>query len=236
MPVSLTPVAVWGVNSIIQYRSFFRYTNDDNFRMMGVLNYRCNEGGNAWNKVNCELLFQQFKQTVLDPIVANLPDSMECFRTDMQTFAWENSPSVVWPMTNVSDLPLAGGLTPVLDEETLQRAAGCLVRQSFRTGRKSMGRFFFGPLMGRFVQNTAIDIDPTGPGDLNDVDSALIANCVNDVDGVSQVLKPCIMGFAIDENGRRNISREPDPLDDVRLQYWSTQLSYLRSRKPLVGM
>lgn len=64
-----------------------------------------------------------------------------------------------------------GSLIATGDEHP--QASACVVRQTYSRGRKSIGRFFFGPLCASFCDKGDVVVDPAVAGDLNDVLDAL---------------------------------------------------------------
>jgi hypothetical protein len=231
------PVANFGVSSIIQFRMWIKYVDSVNYKQLNVFNYRVASGGGAWSNDNAGLIFGEFKTIVLDVWMGQSSEVLEAYRVDMQLFHWENAPSVVWPMIAPSAFAVVeGSLVAGVGEELSQSGSAVLNRQSWRTGRISMGRNYFGPLLDRFKEGDELAVDPTGTGDLNEIQSACFTNLEPTIESVAQEIKPCVMGFHIDANGQHNIKRSPIPLDDVRLMSFGPLITHLHSRRQGVGI
>lgn len=183
-----------------------------------IINYRVHSGATVDEQVFFNAAVTAVKTTVYTPMKANLPTTVGLASIGAQKV----SPILGWPTrAEYSPVTEAGTLTSTTDEEDPRRAA-CLIRRNYHAGRPSIGRFFFGPLDGTFLTGDHLYIDPTGDGDLRDVASGLTAELSFTSGADSMVLRPCIIG---------QIPINPTAQNDVRTQYWSLLVSYMRSRK-----
>lgn len=124
---------------------------------------------------------------------------------------------------SIRPLDLAQGQGALSSAGTVsQTAAACLTRRSYKAGRRGMGRVFFGPLASQFINGDTLVPDPTGLGDLDDVEDAL--GQVLDVNGTN--LHPCVFG-SVNATGAAT-----DAEMDIRIQLWSSLISHLKTRRP----
>lgn len=120
----------------------------------------------------------------------------------------------------VGDVP--GTVTSAVKD--VPQAAACITRKSFLRGRKAVGHIYFGPLPGIFADQGLLTVDPTGPGDLNDVLDAFGDPLIDGATGWQA--RPIVCNAA----GTGVV-----PNNDVRTQSFATKVVYLRSRRPGVG-
>lgn len=201
----------YSINDTIEFQLTWQSTKWTGQKWRNNLCYRVIAGELPYE--SADQIVSTFQSTVLDRIVGQHLEST--YLKSIRLISRNRVTLPEWVLTNDGQ-EVSGALIDDVDD--VAQASACITRYTWSRGRKSIGRYFHGPLSQRFVNGGESVEDPPLIGDLGDVCDALGDPLV--VSGWQA--RPVVIGGSATTSTQQN---------EVRTNRLAPLITYLKSRR-----